>query len=431
MRQAESINLQTPLLQVETRTEQKLCQRLKDFIKALADWKLLKDMLWLTLQRMACFDYSFELLVLSYVIAQVQNEQGDSTDSQAAANLIIYFLNFGVAFTLYPLLPFIKIGSRLMGEASQAAATSDCATKFKAQRKYSRLVRNSVLVGLLPAVLSSALMFNAEEICNKLGQNPEVSRLLGQFTRPGSALLPIFMMRFLSDLLLFFNGKGHTVMWVTLGCWGLSGFGLSYVLTLGKWSLPKMGIPGAFIGFLGQMIGSWLILNSVVKFSSSFEDYHFFRNLRRWTQDDRKQLREFIPLSLAYEATISSELLCQLATNLLVGRHPPNRAAAQNFWTLILFFSILFSQGLGQIANQMIGDSLGKKNIDLARRTAKYAVLLSVALPAPVYIAFSLSPHLLMGLTQSVDPEVEEFGVPIIRLACAGLYMTIYSICEH
>jgi Na+-driven multidrug efflux pump len=417
MKQIEPLNLLMPLLPVETRTERKLLQRLRDFFTI--DRKLLKDMLLLTAQRMACFDYSFELLVLSYVIAQVQNEEGDSTDYQAAANLIIYFLNFGAAFTLYSLLPFIKIGSRLMGEAMQAANTQDLAKKLIAQRKYARLVKNSVLVGAIPAALSSALMFNAEKICNQLGQNPEVSRLLGQFTRPVSALFPIFIMRFLSDLLLFFNGKGSTVMWVTLGCWGLSGFGLSYILTLGKWSLPKMGVTGAFIGFLGQMLGSWLILNSVVKFNPSFEDYHFLRNLRRWTKDDRKQIREFIPLSLAYMATISSELLCQLATNLLVGKYPPNRAAAQNFWTLILFFSILFSQGLGQVANQMIGDFLGKNNIDLAQRAARYAVLLSVALPAPIYLTISLSPHLLMGLTQSVDPEVEELGGPIIRLACA------------
>ena len=424
MKQIEPLNLQTPLLQAETRTERKLLKLLTDYFRI--DLKLSRNMLALTLQRMACFDYSFELLVLSYVIAQVQNEQGDSTEYQATANLIIYTLNFGVAFTLYPLLPFIKIGSRLMGEAYKAAETGEYDVKYAAQRKYARLVRNSVFIGITPAVVASALMFNAEWICNNLGQNPAVSRLLGQFARPGSALLPIFMMRFLSDLLLFLNGKGNIVMGVTLGCWGLSGFGLAYVLTLGKWSLPKMGISGAFLGFLGQMLGSWLILNSVVKFSSSFEDYPFLQSFCQWTKDDRKQIKEFLPLSFAYWATICSELLSQLVTNLLVGRLPDSRsAAAQNFWTQIFFFGILFSQGLGQVGNQMIGNALGKKDFALAQRTAKYAVVLAVALPAPVYIAVSLYPHLLMGLTQSVDPVVEERGVPVIRLACLTSVITI------
>ncbi len=419
----EPFNLHTPLIEVESRTVREQIKFLLDSFRS--ELKLPRDMLALTLQRMACFDYSFELLVLSYVIAQVQNEQGDTTDSQAAANLIIYFLNFGVAFALYPLLPFIKIGSRLMGEVYQATEMKDYASKYAAQRKYSRLVRTSLLVGIGPAALSSALMFNAEWVCGKLGQDPAVSRLLGQFTRPGSILLPIFMMRFLSDLLLFLNGKGHIVMGVTLGCWGLSGFGLSYVLTLGKWSLPKMGIPGAFTGFLGQILGSWLILNSVVKFSPSFEDYSFLGGFCKWTKDDRKQIKEFIPLSAAYLATISTELLSQLATNLLVGRLPPSRSAAQNFWTWILFFSILFGQGLAQVGNQLVGDALGKKNLPLAQRTAKLAVMMAIALPAPAYIAFSVDPHLLMGLMQStVNTEVQELGVPVIRAACVYSVLT-------
>ncbi len=417
------LNLKTPLIQPQPRTMREQIKLLLDSF--LSDLKLPRDMLALTLQRLACFDYSFELLVLSYVIAQVQDEQGNSTNSQAAANQIIYFLNFGAAFTLYPLLSFIKIGSRLMGEVYQSTEIKDYASKYAAQRKYSRLVRTSLIVGIGPAALSSALMFNAEWICNKLGQDPGVSRLLGQFTRPGSILLPVFMMRFLSDLLLFLNGKGHIVMGITLGCWGLSGFGLSYALTLGKWSLPKMGIPGAFIGFFGQVMGSWLILNSVVKFSPSFEDYSFLRDFCKWTSDDRKQIKEFLPLSAAYEVTISTELLCQLLTNLLVGRLSPSRSAAQNFWTWILFFSILFNQGLAQVGNQLIGDALGKKNLPLAQRTAKLAVVMAVALPAPAYITFTLYPHLLMGLMQStVDTEVWELGVPVIRMACLYSVLT-------
>jgi Na+-driven multidrug efflux pump len=397
-------------------------------------WQLSKELTIEMLYRLLCFDYSFELLALNLIMPKVKDETGDSTRYQAASALIIYFLNFAVAFTFYPLIPFGAIGSGYMKEIMFSTQPEQAHLKIANIRKFSRLVRTSLIIGALPAALSSLFLFYAEPICLLLKQDREVSRLVSQFTKPTLALMPILMMRFLCDLMMMLGGKSHILSKVTLACWILSGCGLATLLTLDYSFLPRLGIPGAFLGFAGQIAGSWLILNSFIKLSPDFENYQFLRNIFQRSRDDNEQLCTFLPMAVAYELTISSELMSQFMTTIIVGGLGSNQLAAQDIWTQIAFFSLIFNHGLGMLAQQKVGMVVGERwdnvdNIAKAQRIVKYTLGLATAYSMPIYILVSVYPRLMTDLIYNVNDEVRAYAENLIPLAClTSLVTTIQFI---
>ncbi len=413
---------------------------------SLLDWKLIKKILSLSGQRIFSLDGSMEFWVISYLIGQFKDDQGDSTDYQAAASLISTITNFKICFILFPLMSFFTIGGPLLGKMNPS--DSEIKTNIligdnpiapptealEAKSQYNRLARNTLLVGAPFAFAATSTVLYSNQIWKLLGRSDRVIDLTQQFLQPLSLLTPVIVVRFVSEAILFMGDKSSTVMSVSMACWLLFGVFSSYFLGMGgigKFTFPAMKIPGVFWGFCGQILISCLVLMAVVKKSANFRDFDFLKDFFKWTAIDAKQVREIIPVSLANWLAIVAELGAQLALNVMAANLGVTQLAAEDFVAEINFFFLLVTYSLGQVGQQLVGIALGAENKTEASRIAKYTLGLCL-LPAPIYALFALKPRFITDLTLDVDADVLQYTDTLIPYACmtSMLYTLQYVMLE-
>lgn len=430
---------QSFLVQNQSNPALRSFQRVRNFIYSILDWGLIAEIFKSSTQRIFCLDASMEFWVISYLIGQFKNEQGDSTDYQAAATLIANSTNFKICFTLFPLMSFFTLGSQLLGKINPPShgklkriETEDVIEDMKYQ--YSRLPRNILLVGAPFALAAMSTAFFSNRFWPLLGKSSEVVDLIQQFLIPLSFTTPIISLRFITEAILFMGNKNSVVMRVSMTCWALFGVFTSYFLGMGgigELSFPALKIPGVFLGFLGQMSISWLILMGVVKKSAAFKDFHFLKDFFKWTPEDARQVREIIPNSLAYWFATVSELTAQLGINVMAANLGVPQLAAQNFVAEINFFFLLWTYALAQVGQQLVGNAIGADDRNEAGKIAKYTLGMSF-LPAPFYLLFALKPTLLTSLTLSIDNDVLQYTDTLIPYACISsiIYTFQYVMLE-
>lgn len=420
---------------------------LKQSLHNMVDWRLMRKILNLSAQRIFSLDGSMEFWVISYLIGQFKDDQGESTDYQAAANLISTTTNFKMCFILFPLMSYFTLGGPLLGK-KRVPSDEEIKTRrlshediFKAAEaanaaklQYPRLARNTLLVGApFTAVVTSSVFFS-NQLWKLLGVNANVIDLIQQFQIPLSIISPLIGVRFICDAILFMENKSFIVMSTSMSCWLLFGVFTSYFLGMGgigAVKFPAMKIGGVFLGFFGQIVISCLIVMGVIKKSADFKDFHFLKDFFKWTREDGKQVREIVPVALANWFAIVAELTAQLAINVMAANCGSPQAAAQNFVQQIVFFFLLWTYALAQVGQQLVGIELGAGNKTSAGRNAKYTLGLSL-LPAPIYLLFALKPRFLTNLTTSVDASVLQYTDSLIPYACitSTLYTFQYVMLE-
>lgn len=418
---------------------------LKKNVAPLLDWKLSKKILNLTGQRFFSLDGSMAFWYFSYLIAQFKDDQGDSTDYQAAANLISTTTNFKICFILFPLMSFFTIGGPLLGKMKNHADRELKVNSYgdddlfsegeaiKARSEYSRLPRNTLLVGAPFVIGATSTVFFSNQLWKMLGRSDSVINLIQEFLMPLSLLAPVIVVRFLTEGILFLGEKSSTVVSIALTSWLVFGVFASYILGMGgigNLTFPALKIPGVILGFIGQILISCLILMGVVKKSTQFKDFHFLKDFLKWTPIDAQQVREIIPIALANWFAIVAELTAQLATNIIAANLGVPQLAMEDFVAQINFLSLLWTYALGQVTQQLVGMELGADNKIEASRVAKYALGLSL-LPAPLYVLLAFKPRFLTDLTSSVDADVLQY-IDIIPYACltSMLYTFQYVMLE-
>lgn len=194
---------------------------------------------------------------------------------------------------------------------------------------------------------------------------------------------------------------------------------LNYVLIFGYWGFPEMGTEGAGLGTTLSMIGGTLMYFYLT--SKHTKQYGFGFHL-----PNQETLWQIIKISLPSSA---QQLFFSLGFTVLfwiVGQIGTDQLAAANVLTTLTLVAILPSIGFGMSSATLVGQALGRKDVDDAYQwawdTSKIAIIGVSIISLPMFFI----PEVLLSIFLHKSPEVIEIAK--LPLQLVGIAIIIDAV---
>ena len=212
-------------------------------------------------------------------------------------------------------------------------------------------------------------------------------------------------------------------MYIGLGI-NLLNAGLNFLLIFGHLGLPRMGVAGAALATVianGVGAAAHILYAFVTK-------QPFLGNLRELTDWDRIFLfpivRRMIPLIL-------NEAMFGLGNSMYVKAYGLLGGAALEIYkignTVGNFFYIAVL-GMNNAVGLLVGEQLGKKDLDGARRTVRYLFPLSGVLAVLVSVLIALFAGPMVSLFDLADTSIAAASVLMVRLFALRISFRLFNV---
>lgn len=250
-----------------------------------------------------------------------------------------------------------------------------------------------------------------------LGGTEEICKGASGYFSIYSAFMPVAAVGYAANAMLQASGnvKVPSILYVCLGVFDVI-FNYIFIYRC------DMGVSGAALGTgVAQVLVSsfavWYLLTQSKELSVKGEKVRIF--------PERKVLKNaFVITGPMWLQNIIMRGAYVMST-IIVAPLGPISIAANSFAITAESFCYMPGYGLEEAATTLVGQSLGAKRKDIARRFAKVTVLMAMGMMSILAIAmFILSPQ-LMGLLSN-DPEVVALGAKILRIEAFA--ETLYAV---
>lgn len=231
-------------------------------------------------------------------------------------------------------------------------------------------------------------------------------------------------------LATFFTGRGITkpVMIFTIISVVIN-IPLNYALIFGRWGLPEMGITGAALATVAAWGVNVILLSALIfnRKNSRFGVFSAFAFDRTLLQ---RLLRFGVPGSLQF----TLDILAFTMFLLLVGRIGTLELAVTNIVISINSVTFMPSMGASQGISVMIGQALGRQDVEEAKRSvwsAIHMLLCYILVVDLIFIFFPeqiLSPFIQAGINPAEQEAIMDIGTQLLKIIAAyilldGMYM--------
>ncbi len=260
----------------------------------------------------------------------------------------------------------------------------------------------TLVSGIVFTLLS---FFAAEPIFALAGHPPEVQELERIYFNIicRGAVLHVAM----SCLSAFFSGRGITrpvMLFHIIGM--IVNIPLDYALIYGAFGLPELGVTGAALA----TVTSWLIVTALLVFFIFTEEnkkkYRLHSSFRFDPELFGRLLKFGIPGSLQF----TLDILAFTLFILLVGRIGKLELAATNIVISINALAFMPSMGVSQGVSALVGQALGRKEPNNARRITWSSIHLLLLYIALVDLLFIFFPEQVLALFIPTSHSPEEYG---------------------
>ncbi|WP_413709876.1 MATE family efflux transporter [Rhizobium sp. Rhizsp82] len=291
-------------------------------------------------------------------------------------------------------------------------------------------VRRSMRMGLWVVTAYWLIMqpafFYAEEILLAAGQKPEVAKLAHGYILIGHfAVLPGLLYNVMRALVSAI-GKAAVVLNVTIAMLVLNAI-FAYVLVLGHFGFPAMGLEGAAIVSVAVQTAGFLFILAYVQMKEETRRYEI---LVRFWRPDWHALWDVVRLGLPISVTILAEVSLFTAASLLMGHIGTIELAAHGIalqWASIAFMIPL---GLSQAATVRIGIAHGQGDHQAVVRASVAVMAIAASLAAIGGVLFAIMPEFFarwfLDVSRPEAPEVLAYAGPLIVVA--GLFQLVDGI---
>lgn len=225
----------------------------------------------------------------------------------------------------------------------------------------------------------------------------------------------------------FFQGIGRPriMMWVALVANGLNIF-INWVLIFGNLGFPAMGVAGAGLGTSLAMCGQAVAL-LLAFLSSKYAKKYRTREVRGW---DGVRAKDLFRIGWPAGVQYALDVACWgVFTALVVGRLGKVQLAASNIAAQMLHLSFMPTLGLSMATTALVGQQIGKGNLQAARARGGMAIRLGMAYMFSMGVLFLIFRKALMGFFRP-DAEIIRLGAQILVLAAGfQLFDALCIVC--
>jgi MATE family multidrug resistance protein len=281
-------------------------------------------------------------------------------------------------------------------------------------------------VAILYTLLTAPLFYNAEAILLSLGQKPEVAGLAaGYVLIIQFGLLPALLFAVLRALVSA-TGRARIVLWVTLGILVLNAI-LAYMLVLGHFGFPQLGMTGAAIV---AVIVQWVSFLAMVAYLQTREETKRYELFVRFWRPDWQAFREVLHLGLPISITVLAEVSLFTGASLLMGRIGTIELAAHGIALQLASIAFMIPLGLSQAATVRVGVAHGRGNYAELVRASITVMSIAAVLSLSGGILFMVVPHLLASAflnEQTPDAAaVLAYAGPLVGIA--GIFQLVDGV---
>ena len=283
-------------------------------------------------------------------------------------------------------------------------------------------VRRALRMGLWVVtaywLLAQPAFFYSEEILLAAGQKPDVAKLASGYIDIGHfAVLPGLLYNVIRALVSAI-GRAGIILKVTIAMLVMNAV-LAYILVLGHFGLPAMGLVGSG---LGSTI-TWLILcGAMIAFvlaDRRFRRFHLFGN---WWRLDRQRMIEMVRLGWPIGATMALEIGVFALAAYFMGWIGAPAVAGHAVALQLAALTFMVPLGLGQAATVRVGLALGRSDEEGITRAGWTAWIMGLGFMATMALVMWTIPHRLVILFLADVPqnaEVIALAVSFLKVAAA------------
>ncbi len=322
-----------------------------------------------------------------------------------AAQFLFTILIFGSGFSI-AVVPLV----------AQAYGKGDVASVRRALRMGLWVVTAYWLV-------AQPAFFYSEQILLAAGQKPEVARLASGYIDIGHfALLPGLLYNVIRALVSAI-GRAGIILKVTIAMLVMNAV-LAYILVLGHFGLPAMGLHGAAIVSVAVQTAGFFF---IVGYVQAHEDTRRYEIFVRFWRPDWHALWDVVRLGFPISVTVLAEVSLFTAASLLMGQIGTIELAAHGIalqWASVAFMIPL---GLSQAATVRVGVAHGQGDLLGLKRAAIVVLVVSSCISLFGSILFASIPAWLGGWFLDVSSpdaaKVLAYAAPLIVVA--GLFQLV------
>lgn len=308
---------------------------------------------------------------------------------------------------------FLIFGIGLVNATSPLIA-EELGRKRHSVRDVRRTVRQGLWTSVTVAIPIWLLAWNGEVILLAMGQEPTLAHAAGSYIRALQwSLLPFLFALVLRSFLSAVERPGWALV---IGILAVPvNFGAAYVLMLGKFGLPALGLIGAGIGTVLSSTFMFLSLALVVILDRRFRRYHLFG---RFWRPDWPRYRALWRIGAPIGLTVAFEVTIFNAAALFMGRIGADELAAHAIALQIASFCFMVPFGIGQAVTVRVGRAFGGQDSEGVTRAGWTAFTLGVGFMIFTALLMLLAPRPLIGAFIDLnDPR----NVPVLQFAVSFL----------
>ena len=300
--------------------------------------------------------------------------------------------------------------------AAQAYARGD-------MQQVRRAVRMGLWVVVAFSALAMPLILSSEPVLIALGQDPHVSRLAADYLHiAGWGLFPALGFMVLRSFLSAV-GRAGFVLYVTLIILVVNA-AFAYVLVLGHFGMPALGLRGAAMVALGVNTLSLILTFWYIEAVPELREYEIF--VRFW-RSDWQVLKEVFNLGLPISFTILAEVSLFTVASLLMGWIGTKELAAHGIALQCASLAFMIPLGLAQAATVRVGVAAGANDREALIRASWVVVLVSAGIATIGGLLFALFPSFFAGLflDRTKEDATAVLGFATSFVVVAGLFQLV------
>lgn len=297
------------------------------------------------------------------------------------------------------------------------------AAELGRRRHAVREVRRSVRMGMWLAVLAGlvvmAVCATGEALMRLTGQDPEVSRLAGNFL--GVLMFAGIPMLMANVLRNFVSALGQPIFatMITVVSIGVNALG-NYAFVFGNLGAPALGLEGSA---LSSVLTSCFTLLAYVVAISADRRLRRYRILGNWWRPEWSRMRELLRTGAPVMLTILAEAGLFSGAAFLIGRIGAHQLAGHAVALQLAALAFQVPFGIAQAATIRVGYFYGARDPAAAGRAGWTAMALGMGFMLITASAMMFAPRALLSIY--VDPDAAAnaamvgFALQYMRIAAA------------